>query len=153
MRIATIRTAVATAAATALLAGCGSTETESETQEPAPTEASSTAPSGPAEYGSVEDLRDAAVAVGFECPKWKQTNAVTLAAESGTCSSDSVLTTYASEADLQAQLDQEKENATLMTDVGLSTEPILVGPNWLVKSPDAPDLREGLGGVVIGAKS
>jgi hypothetical protein len=29
----------------------------------------------------------------------------------------------------------------------------IVGPNWLLKAPEAPDLRDALGGVLVGAKA
>ena len=79
-------------------------------------------------------------------------NVVTLAAESGYCDDESVLSTSASGSDLQSQLDNEKEATALLTENGIETTPVLVGPNWLFKAPEAPELRESLGGVLIGAR-
>lgn len=129
------------------------TETESGAATETEVAPTPTAPAEPVSYGTVTDLRDAAIASGYVCKNWKQSNTVSLAAESGTCDGESVLTTYASDADLQSQLDQEKSNAEMLTDAGIETTPVLVGPNWLLKAPEAPDLREALGGIVIGGRS
>jgi hypothetical protein len=134
--------------ALALLASCGGDGTL-----PADvTEASSDAPAQAAEYGSVTELKNAAVEAGYVCSTWEVDNVVALAAESGSCGDDSVLSTYASQEDLQSQLDIEKEASTLLTDNGIETTPTLVGPNWLFKAPEAVELRESIGGVLIGSK-
>jgi hypothetical protein len=140
--------------AVVVLIGCSSgSDKPADVEEPTqPTTAAST-PTGPQTFSSVVDLRDAAVDAGYECRRWKQTNDVTLAAESGTCSAASVLSTYASDGDLQQQLDVDKEMADLLTDSGIETTPALVGPNWILKDPRAADLQDALGGVVVGAKS
>lgn len=117
-----------------LVASCGGPPPEGET------------------YGSLAELRAAAVAAGLPCPKWVGDNALALAAESGNCSDESVLSTYASHTDLQDQLEQEKENNKLSLALDLETSPILVGPNWLIKASDAAVLKKAMGGVLIGAK-
>lgn len=116
------------------------------------TQATSDAPAQAVEYGSVTELKDAAVEAGYTCSSWVVENVVALAAESGSCGDDSVLSTYASQVDLQSQLDVEKEASKLLTDNGIETTPVLVGPNWLFKAPEAVELRESLGGVLIGSK-
>src|SRR4051794_40526278 len=85
------------------LGGCGTDDKQTAESMPAPT-----SPAGPPtvqRYQSVEALKDAAVAAGLPCPAWVQDNAVEAAAESGTCSDDSVLSTYATDADLQFALE------------------------------------------------
>lgn len=104
-------------------------------------------------YGSLEELRDAAIEAGYVCEDWVADNRVTLAAESGTCDDSSVLSTYASDSDLQQQLDQEKELTETLLDSGISTTPKLIGENWIIKAPEAADLRAALGGTLVGAKN
>lgn len=103
-------------------------------------------------FGSLSELKAAAVDAGLSCPDWEADNAVANAAESGECSDDSIMSTYASRGDLQAQLAQEKKNNALMLSLDIETTPILVGPNWLIKSPEAAELRAVMGGTLIGAK-
>lgn len=78
---------------------------------------------------------------------------MTNAPESASCDDASVLSTSASDADLQAQLDMEKEITAMLTESGIESEAVLVGPNWLFKAPQAPELKEALGGVVVGSRS
>lgn len=109
--------------------------------------------SGPQSFSSVTDLRDAAEAAGYVCKNWHQDNKVTLAAESATCSSESVLSTYASEGDLQRQLDNEKKMGRMLASMDIEQTDMLVGTNWILKDPDAAELRDLLGGVVVSPKS
>jgi hypothetical protein len=132
----------------ALGSGCGADDLTPESTRPA-AEPTSTGPTPDSKYGTVEELREAAVDAGLYCKRWRQPNAVALAAESGSCSGDDVLATYASEGDLQRQLDQEKENSDMLAEYGIEETPVLVGPNWTIKSPDAPGLQEELGGTVV----
>ena len=144
----TLKVAGAITVAILTTTACGIT---SDSKSDSPPTAISTRPSA-TNYGSVIELRDAAVKAGYLCTDWLAKNDVLLAAESATCDDFSVLSTYASKADLQSQLDREKANNELSTDVGLETTPILVGENWLFKAPEAAKLRGELGGVLIGAK-
>lgn len=128
--------------------GCGADEVGPDPQSPT-AESTTTGPTPDSKYGTVEQLRAAAVDAGFDCRRWRQHNDVATAAESGSCSGDDVLATYASEGDLQRQLDQEKKNTDLLVEYGIEVAPILVGPNWTIKSPEAPDLQEELGGTVV----
>ena len=130
-----------------LLASCGGDGTL-----PAEVTATSDPPAQAVEFGSVTELKDAAVEAGYVCDNWEVDNVVALAAESGSCGDDSVLSTYASREDLQSQLDVEKAASELLTENGIETTTVLVGPNWLFKAPEAFELRESLGGVLIGSK-
>lgn len=141
------RLVVALVVPLALLSGCGGEEPKAE-RDSTPSEASGSAPKGPQTYGTVAQLKDAAVAAGYACPNWTQDDVVDLAAESGTCSDADVFSTYASEGDLQAQLATDRELDDAMADYGLESDPALVGPNWIITGPDAPDLAEALGGTV-----
>lgn len=94
------------------------------------------------------ELRDAAVDAGLPCPHWQQTDVVSLAAESGNCSSTSVLSTYATERNLQRQVDTYQSLNDMFEEQKLETDPILVGPNWIVASPKAPLLAKSMGGTI-----
>lgn len=131
-----------------VLAGCsGATDaakppaTSSTMKAPA---SSTPAPVVAQSYSTVVELKDAAIAAGLPCPRWRQTNVVTLAAESGTCSSDSVLSTYATSAALQRSLD-----AFLSFPI---KSVILVGPNWIINAEQAPTLAAAMGGTVNHSK-
>lgn len=143
-----MRTVVVVAACLLALAGCGG-GADGNSSPPAQK------PSKPAAvaYGSLTELKDAAVAGGYVCENWVADNVVTLAAESGTCSDDSVFSTYASESDLQAQLDLGKEMDEMSLNVGLDTSTQLIGPNWIITAPEVPQIYEDLAGVLIGAKT
>jgi hypothetical protein len=145
-----MRAAVVAIACLFALAACSG---ESDSGKPAAA-AKPTKPPVAVEYGSVDELKDAAVtAGGYVCEAWVADNVVTLAAGSGHCDDESVFSTYASKADLQAQLDQDKVNDDMLLDAGLDTTPKLVGPNWIISAPEAPQMREDLGGVLVGAKT
>lgn len=100
-------------------------------------------------YGSVADLRIAAVSAGYTCARWKQDNAVRLAAESGHCSEDDVFSTYASKARLNRQLETSQQLDQMSLDAGLKPNPYLVGPNWIINAPSVDTLRSSLGGTVV----
>lgn len=139
-----------TLASTALLAACGSPAADQATQTTAPTPAATT-PTGPPAaqtYGTLTDLRDAAITAGHPCPTWVQDNVVKFAAESGHCDDADVLATYAT----QSQLDEAV--ATMKALNSAATDPatrsvLLVGPNWTINAPDAPDLQTTMGGTVL----
>lgn len=99
-------------------------------------------------YGTVHALMEAAVEAGYECKRWRQTDKVTLAAESGNCSSNDVFSTYASDGDLQSQLETERAVEDMFADAGIEPDPTLVGPNWIIKSPKIGALQPVLGGTV-----
>src|SRR4051812_21525272 len=82
-------------AATALAAIVALTACSSATPAVAPVAATATSPSPtptptptPTELGAVvgiAQLRDAALAAGYTCPSWGETNSINKASESGTC--------------------------------------------------------------------
>ena len=127
------------------LVGCGSDDDDQPQSGDSPRELG--------RVGSVVELRDAAEAAGYVCSNWEQQNLVGLAAESASCNDSSVFSTYASDADLQAQLDMEKGMRDLLSDSGVPGTPVLVGENWLLKDPHVADLVDELGGTIVGPRS
>ncbi len=115
-----------------LLAGCSASPSAPETS----------AASYPATFRSVEELRDAFVAAGGDCPAWQQTNQIPLAAESGTCSDSNVLSIYSSTADRDELVRGYKSIAT-------SDSAILVGENWVINDKSVRDLDPALGGTLV----
>lgn len=109
--------------------------------------------------GTVAELKDAAVAAGYACPSWVQDNVVTLAAESGRCTDSDVFTTYLSESSreeaVQTLKGMAKDTREMFADDDdvdstlLDEEVLLVGPNWIINSDDAPSLQPTLGGQVV----
>ncbi|MFG1820720.1 hypothetical protein ACGFIF_43680 [Kribbella sp. NPDC049174] len=133
-------------AAVLLLAGCGTDDKQTAESTPAPT-----SPAGPPtaeKYQTVEALKDAAVGFGLSCPSWVQDNAVQAAAESGTCSDDSVLSTYATDADLQFALENLQGMNEMAKENNVPVDPQLIGPNWIINAPGADKLAGKLGGTV-----
>lgn len=96
----------------------------------------------PATFRSVEELRDAFVRAGGDCPDWKQTNQIPLAAESGTCSDSNVLSIYSSTADRDKLVTRYKEIAS-------EDSVILVGENWVINDKAVRDLDPTLGGTLV----
>lgn len=138
------------------LAGCSS----GDTTKPSTPVTSSQATLG--EVDSVVELKDAAMAAGLPCPFWEQTNAVTLAAESGECTTGSgsyVLSTYISESSrddavqrfkdfslgIRKTLEGKEDVDPTLTD----EETLLVGPNWVINSNTAASLQVTLGGKIV----
>lgn len=149
------RTVTAAAAAVVLawvLTGCGSGDEPAAVKQASESPASSTpSPTGPekdATYSSVTELKDAAVAAGYQCTNWVQDNKVNLAAESGHCSDEDLLSTFATEADLQSQLETSKSMDELLKDNGIATTPTLIGPNWMIHGLGVAALADQLGGTV-----
>lgn len=146
-----VRAAVAVAALTTV-AGCGATADFGDATGTAVDQPTQT-PSEPtvtpdARYPTVRALVDAAIEAGYECRRWRQNNKVATAAESATCSGDSVFSTYSSDAALQEQLEIHREMDEMFTELDMSTDPRLVGPNWIINAPEAPQLAGMLGGIV-----
>lgn len=152
--------AAVVAAGAMALAGCsgsGADEAEAGTSASA---MSSATPLG--EVGSIDELKDAAVAAGMECGTWVQTNAMTLAAESGECRNpkgDYVLSTYISEAirddavrnykDFTLDSREVFEEQGTGDSVLPEEETLLVGPNWMIAPQAADSLQEELGGRLV----
>ncbi|PNH86080.1 hypothetical protein CXZ05_02960 [Arthrobacter sp. AFG20] len=95
-------------------------------------------------------MHDAYVAAGGDCANLNQTNNVKLAAESGTCNDQTVISTYISTADV-SQLIQN--NKALNEELDFHSDGVwLTGQNWVINSPDAPDMQEKLGGRLVSFK-
>ncbi|MGC5615057.1 hypothetical protein [Georgenia sp. Z1491] len=121
-------------------------ETDPEpTSEPEPTPSAS--PQVEAQsYGSLVDLRDAAVGAGYDCATWEQTNHMPMAAQSGSCSTEDVFSIYINADEANAQVETSRE---VFAEVGQFEW--LVGANWIINAPsDSLEmLREAIGGVVV----
>jgi hypothetical protein len=115
-----------------LLAGCAATEPMSAQEKPEQV----------ATYATVVDLRDAFVEAGGDCPEWEPTNRVALAAESGECSGNTVLSTYASESSRDQVVSDLKS-------IALDGVNLLVGENWIINTPTPSDYVDTLGGTVV----
>jgi hypothetical protein len=75
-----------------------------------------------ATYGSITELRDAVEAAGYECTGWLLRPKTIYAAEMAECDLTTVLMTFATEHDKQANMAFfEQSGGTL-----------LIGPNWIV---------------------
>lgn len=92
-------------------------------------------------YESVTELRDAAIAAGYECPSWVQSNNVKNASESGTCTDADVFAVYPSSEAVQETVDAAKASFGGVW---------LVGENWTINAPTVvlPNLQKVLGGTV-----
>lgn len=100
-------------------------------------------------YGTVEELRQAAVAAGYLGKRWVQDDRVSLAAESGHCSGADVFATFASEGDLQAQFETTRHLDEVFAEAGVEDDtPTLVGPNWSINGHQSVEVHALLGGTV-----
>jgi len=104
--------------------------------------AEATPPEPKATYDSVVDLRDAFVDAGGECDDWVQGNRITNAAQSGDCSSSTVLSIYLSEA-------TRDETVTNLKSISIAGVHLLVGENWIINVEDPESYRDALGGTVV----
>lgn len=132
----------------ALGSACSSDDAADQADDaaPAPTTSSSTAPPEPsvtpdARYATATELKDALVEAGYQCRRWREDNAVRTAASSGICSDADTLMVFATDADLNEQVDIYQEFDGL--------GPYLIGPNWIVNAPDADQYVDELGGTVL----
>jgi hypothetical protein len=121
--------------------GCGSTT-------PVAPESSSPSVVKDARYGSVTDLKDAAVLAGLPCPTFELSNQVESAAQSATCSDDSVLSTFATDADLQKMLANYRSSSDVFIQQGIEPSSLLVGQNWVINASEVLALQPIMGGVV-----
>lgn len=140
--------AVLAAVAVLALAGCGSGGAAKPSSAPSVAVAS-TVSAPPARYGSVTELRDAAVAAGYICPSWVQDNVVVLAAESGHCSDADVFTTYASPGQLDGMVTQTKTNNQMLASATVAVNPTLVGENWMIHGEGAIEIQPKMGGTIL----
>lgn len=92
-------------------------------------------------YSKLTDLRDDVIAAGYSCPDWQQTNKVTLAAASGSCSDNDVLSIYLNSADVSKVVQNLKSIN--------SSVHLLVGPNWIFNTQAAETFQPKLGGTVV----
>lgn len=102
-----------------------------------------------AEYSSVDELRDAAVASGYACDSWKKRQPVRFATEVSSCSWNDSFATFESEGDVQKQIDSFKATDDMLVESGERPMPHLVGPNWIITAADAASLQAALGGEVV----
>ena len=115
-----------------LLTGCVSTPTSvAESPTPAPK----------ATYATVVELRDAYMKAGGACPDWQPNNVVKLAAQSGACDANTVLSTYLS-SDIRDQV------VTTLKGFGGGVH-LLVGENWVINTLDPESYVSELGGTVV----
>lgn len=126
-----------------MITGCSSTSST-----PAPPDSTSPAVVKDATYGSVTDLKNAAVISGLPCPKFKMSNKLTNAAQSAECSGDAVLATYATQADLQSSAEAIPSDGHPIQAAECPLEQPADQPNWTINAPEAAELQPMLGGVV-----
>lgn len=136
-------TAAVLIAAGIALAGCGGSGAASGSSQPSQASPSRPTVKKDATYGTVAELKDAAVAGGYYCAKWDQNNKVTKAAQSGTCSGQDVFSIYSTTADRDSVVSTMK--ALTPDDMHL-----VVGPNWILNAPSPEAWQKVLGGTVVG---
>lgn len=142
-----IRSVVLLAGVLALSGCAGSTVAAPATVEPTPTPTVTAPPANGGSYSTVTALKAAYLKAGGACPEFKQTNQITLAAESAECSSNTVISTYLSSSDISQVIQNVKKlNADLKLTGGNSW---LVGENWVINSPTSVEMQEKLGGKVV----
>lgn len=149
---------VACVAVAALAAGCSGTESPSppsptmETITPAAAPEPSPSPSPevsvspspskdpvPSRFETVEELRDALIAGGYDCPAWKRDDRVTLALQSGECSTQDVLMIFTGESAVHEAVQNFKEMGTT----------VVVGENWIVNPRAAITVTHAIGGTIV----
>jgi hypothetical protein len=127
----------------AIIAAIGEDE---QTAAPAPSSAAPTAANtavAAQEYATVIELRDAVVAAGYPCPNWQQNSkeyGPKFAAESGKCTDNDVLSTYATAVRVEQQIEMAAGVVILVR-----------GPNWLLNIPEShrERVRAALGGEIV----
>ena len=128
---------------------------ESASESSAAPDESSDEPVDPAgaTYGSVEGLRDAAMAAGLkECSEW--TKAANPEPEQlGWCGEvnfgevDNIsLGTFSTDAAKEEFLDVQEGICSITSEYDEPCPPTLVGPNWFLSAPQAEELQPALGG-------
>lgn len=148
----------AAAVSVIILSGCGSsdesatsppeeTQTSEETPAPEETLEETPPPADGGSYSSLEELQQAYIDAGGDCASLDHANNVTLAAESGNCNEDTVISTY-----LSPEMAQEviQNNKALNEELGYESDSMwLVGQNWIINSPDAAETQEEMGGQLV----
>lgn len=93
----------------------------------------------PARFDTVEGLRDALVAGGYDCPAWKRDDRVTLALQSGQCSDADVLMIFTGESAVH----EASQNLKAMGST------IVVGENWIVNPKTPIAVTHAIGGTIV----
>lgn len=119
-----------------MLAGCGG-------GGEAASEATPTVPTSGGTYGSIGELKDAAVAAGVDCAVWDEHNKSELAIGSGNCGESYTMAIFLNESAVQDQIDRWK----VLGDY-IDFE-VLVGENWTVSGPGAEELKDSMGGSIF----
>ena len=107
------------------------------------------------QFGSLAAFKDALVKEGYSCPNWSQTNVMISAAESGSCSTDDVLATYASEESKQKGMEDFKSVQADLASLDASSSPdtedkgVIYGKNWSLNTHDVTKWQEKLGGNIV----
>lgn len=125
-----------------VLSGCGGSSSPTAVATPTPP------PANGGTYATVEELKNAFVEAGGSCPSFTQHNRGTLSAESADCATNSVLSTYISSEDVSQLIQNNKK---MNEELGYTSQSNswLVGENWVINAPDATQVRENLGGLVV----
>jgi hypothetical protein len=134
---------VAALVLSASLTSCAGSAASEQAGAATATSTKSAPPANGGSYGTITQLRDAAVEAGESCPSWDEKNNVTLASSSATCSDKVVMAIYASSTSQDKQLAVWKEFGSM---VKMS---VLVGENWTLSSDKAESLQKKLGGTVF----
>lgn len=141
----------AAAVSIVVLSGCGSSaqsdSSASEETTPTPTPTVTTPPADGGSFSSLADFQQAYIAAGGDCSGLDFANSITLAAESGNCNDQTVISTYISSADVSELIQKNKAlNEALDSD---SDTVWLTGQNWVLNSPDAAAMQEKMGGRLV----
>lgn len=126
------RTTLSVASTALLLALTGCTGAPAADPTPTPTELG--------KVSTIEQVRDAYIDAGGVC-NWEQTDVVTAATASGTCSSSTVIMLFTDRTERETVVANLR--AFKMDDRDLT---LLVGENWIINSPEAEDMQSELGG-------
>lgn len=98
----------------------------------------------PAEYSTIEDLRDAYVDAGGECPEFETHGPTDYSIEDARCSPSAVIAIYGSHEDVQ------RETSMVKNSVGkLLGGKRLIGENWMINGPDLEKIQKKMGGEII----
>lgn len=120
-----IRQALAAVTLALSLSACAATDASSGSESGKPETAS---------YSTVEELMDAAIDAGYNCPQRKVEDFSLANENAGSCSDNDRFLAGLSEDDVQMLLKESGKNT------------YLVGPDWFINSPKAKSLQKNLGG-------
>ncbi|WP_146137431.1 hypothetical protein [Gulosibacter molinativorax] len=95
----------------------------------------------PTSYESVEELRDAYVAAGGECPNWEELDPGDYDAVAGRCSDQVVISVYNDPSQIEGVVQSA-------LDLAIPAH-LLVGENWIINTPNPEDFVDALGGGVV----